>query len=133
MTFRSWAADGEENMTRDEIFCWVRQQYGTEPEYPWHDRNAVLRHVENRKWYGVILEVSKDKLGLLGEGKADVLNIKSEPLLIGSYRTQNGFYPAYHMNKDKWMSILLGKPELDEKIKTLLALSFELTKEKAKK
>ena len=27
------------------------QQYGTEPEYPWHDWNAVLRHNDNNKWY----------------------------------------------------------------------------------
>lgn len=119
-------------MNRDEIFDWVRQQYGTEPEYPWHDRNAVLRHTENRKWYGVILEVSKNKLGFLDEGKVDILNVKCEPMLIGSYRAQDGFYPAYHMNKDKWISILLDKPELDEKIKTLLALSFELTNNKSK-
>ena len=55
-------------MTRQELFIWVRQQYGTEPEYPWHDWNAVLRHNDNNKWYGVVLEVSADKLGLPGGG-----------------------------------------------------------------
>ncbi len=29
---------------------------------PWHDWNAVLRHNVNNKWYGVVLEVSADKL-----------------------------------------------------------------------
>ena len=53
-----------DEMTRQELFTWVRQQYGTEPEYPWHDRTAVLRHNDNNKWYGVVLEVSADKLGL---------------------------------------------------------------------
>ena len=43
-------------MTRQELFTWIRQQYGTEPEYPWHDWNAVLRHNDNNKWYGVVLE-----------------------------------------------------------------------------
>ena len=42
----------------------IRDRYGTEPEYPWHDWNAVLRHNDNNKWYGVVLEVSADKLGL---------------------------------------------------------------------
>lgn len=37
-------------MTRQELFTWIRQQYGTEPEYPWHDWNAVLRHNDNNKW-----------------------------------------------------------------------------------
>ena len=87
-------------MTRQELFTWIRQQYGTEPEYPWHDWNAVLRHNDNNKWYGVVLEVSADKLGLPEAGIVDVLNVKSDPLLIGSLRGQDGYFPAYHMNKD---------------------------------
>ena len=114
-------------MTRQELFTWIRQQYGTEPEYPWHDRNAVLRHKDNNKWYGVVLEVSADKLGLPEAGIMDVLNVKSDPLLIGSLRVQDGYFPAYHMNKEKWISIQLGKPELDDAIKDLLSLSHELT------
>ncbi|MFR2826401.1 MAG: hypothetical protein ACLTCQ_18935 [Enterocloster bolteae] len=31
------------------------------------------------------------------------------------------------MNKEKWLSIQLGKPELDDAIKDLLSLSYELT------
>ncbi len=57
----------------------------------------------------------------------DVLNLKSDPMLIGSLRGQDGYFPAYHMNKEKWISVLLGKPELDDSIKDLLALSYELT------
>ena len=114
-------------MTRQELFTWIRQQYGTEPEYPWHDWNAVLRHNDNNKWYGVVLEVSADKLGLPEAGIVDVLNVKSDPLLIGSLRGQDGYFSAYHMNKEKWLSIQLGKPELDDAIKDLLSLSYELT------
>ena len=120
-------------MTRQELFTWIRQQYGTEPEYPWHDWNAVLRHNDNNKWYGVVLEVSADKLGLPEAGIVDVLNVKSDPLLIGSLRGQDGYFPAYHMNKEKWLSIQLGKPELDDAIKDLLSLSYELTAPKKRK
>ena len=120
-------------MTRQELFIWIRQQYGTEPEYPWHDWNAVLRHNDNNKWYGVVLEVSADKLGLPEAGIVDVLNVKSDPLLIGSLRGQDGYFPAYHMNKEKWLSIQLGKPELDDAIKDLLSLSYELTAPKKRK
>lgn len=50
-------------MTRKEIFQWVKEQYGTEPDYPWKDQNAVLRHCENKKWYGLIMKVRSDRLG----------------------------------------------------------------------
>lgn len=120
-------------MTREEIFLWVRSQYGTEPEYPWHDRNAVLRHKDNRKWYGVVLEVSGDKLGLEDAGLVDVLNVKCDPVLGGVLRGQEGYFAAYHMNKEKWISIQLKKPELDHTIKDLLALSYELTENRKQK
>ena len=87
----------------------------------------MLRHNDNNKWYGVVLEVSADKLGLPEAGIMDVLNVKSDPLLIGSLRGQDGYFPAYHMNKEKWLSIQLGKSELDDAIKDLLSLSYELT------
>ena len=45
-------------MTREELFQWVKQEYGTEAEYPWKDSNAVLRRADNDKWYGVILSVA---------------------------------------------------------------------------
>ena len=53
--------------------------------------------------------------------------IMVESMLIGSLRGQEGYFPAYHMNKEKWLSIQLGKPELDDAIKDLLSLSHELT------
>lgn len=73
------------------------------------------------------MEVGRDKWGLSGDGEVDILNVKSNPMLIGSYRTQEGFFPAYHMNKENWISILLDKPELDDAIKKLLTLRFGLT------
>ena len=71
-----------DEMTRQELFTWVRQQYGTEPEYPWHDRNAVLRHNDNNKWYGVVLEVSADKLGLPEAGIINVSQCETSSLSI---------------------------------------------------
>ena len=120
-------------MTRQEVFDWCRQQYGTEADYPWNDWNAVLRHTENNKWYGVVLEVERRKLGIDDDGIVDVLNVKCDPIMIGSLRMQEGFYTAYHMNKDKWISILLDKPELDATIKNLLSISYKLTGGKTEK
>lgn len=114
-------------MNRTDVFEWVSQQYGTEPDYPWQDGNAVLRHKKNNKWYGLIIEVGRDKLGLSGDGKVDVLNVKCDPVLIGSLRKEKGFFPAYHMNKDTWISIQLDGPVEAEQIKNLISISYDLT------
>lgn len=117
-------------MNRKDIFEWTMQKYGTTPDFPWKDENAVLRHKDNKKWYGVILKVGRDKLGFSETDVVDVLNVKCEPLLIGSLLMKGGFFPAYHMNKDLWISILLENTVTDEEIKSLIEMSYELTKKK---
>lgn len=115
-------------MDRQKVLDWVKQQYGTEPDYPWQDANTVLRHRESRKWYGLIMEVGRDKLGMEGEGGIDIINLKCDPLLIGSLRTQEGFHPAYHMNKENWISIRLDGSVADEQIQNLIGMSYQLTR-----
>lgn len=117
-------------MNRQKIFEWVREIYGTEPDYPWNDQNAVLRHKDNNKWYGVVLKVAESKLGLNGDKIVDVLNIKCDPILIGSLRLKDGYFPAYHMNKDSWISILLDGSVSAEEIKNLIELSYKLTQKR---
>lgn len=114
-------------MNRQEVFEWAKETFGTEPDYPWNDWNCVLRHRHNNKWYAVILEVNENKLRLSGDRVIDVLNVKCDPMLIGSLRMKNGFFPAYHMNKDKWISIVLDGTVPAEEIKNLIELSYELT------
>lgn len=61
-------------MKREEIFEYVKKQYGTIPEYLWKSspESAILRH-ENGKWYAAILRVEKSKLGLKEEGSVDII------------------------------------------------------------
>ncbi|MCM1188128.1 MAG: MmcQ/YjbR family DNA-binding protein [bacterium] len=114
-------------MDKEAVLAWAGERYETEADYPWKDENAVLRHRKSKKWYGVILTVRRDRLGLPGEGNVDVLNVKCDPELIGSLRTRKGFFPAYHMNKEKWISILLDGSVEAEEIENLIDLSYELT------
>lgn len=114
--------------TKRELLAWVKETYGIEPDYPWADNNAVLRHQPSRKWFAVLLDVGKQKLGLSGEGNVDVVNLKCDPLLSGTLRQELGILPAYHMNKEKWISILLDGSVDTELVKGLLEMSYQLTK-----
>ncbi len=117
-----------ERSYRNQILQTALKRYGTEPEYPWgkYPGHAVLRHLDNKKWYALLMNIPMEKLGLPG-GAVDVMNIKLEPLLIGSLRMQKGFLPAYHMNKENWLTVLLDGTVVFEKIVKLLDMSFELT------
>jgi predicted DNA-binding protein (MmcQ/YjbR family) len=116
-------------MNREEVFEYVKSEYKTVPKYLWSNNPfyAVLRH-KNKKWYAIIMNVPKAKLGLDGNEDVDIINIKCPPELVGSLRLSKGFLPAYHMNKEHWITILLEEWIDADKIKYLIDLSYELTK-----
>ena len=112
-------------MERKELFEWAKEIYGAEPDYPWNDWNCVLRHKNNKKWFALVVEVNARKLGLAEDKTVDVLNIKCDPMMIGSLRMKEGFFPAYHMNKTHWNSIVCEglKPDF---LKHLIDVSYQL-------
>ncbi len=103
---------------RSEIFRYVKEQYGIVPDYPFPSDPSipVLRHPDNKKWFAIILDVSGNKLSPSLSGRLDVINLKiGDPLLVDLLTRQPGFFRAYHMNHEKWISILLdGTVSLQE-------------------
>lgn len=114
---------------KDALFSFVNEHYGiVEPDYPFSDdASAVLRHPENRKWFALVMRVPKSKFGIKSDNAVDILNLKSDPILIGSLRLKDGFFPAYHMNKEKWITIFLDGTVPKNEICDLLDLSYDLT------
>ena len=53
------------------------------------------------------MDVPKKKLGLQGEEMLEVVDFKCDPILIGTLREEPGFFPAYHMSKDNWITVAL--------------------------
>ena len=115
-------------MNRDELENYILEDYSSEFDLPGakFPNYEVLRHEDNRKWFALIMDVSKNKLELEGDESMDVVNFKCDPILIDSLRNEDGFFPAYHMNKEHWITVSLDDV-CDEKIKMLLDISFELT------
>ena len=119
-------------MTRKDLIQHIANIYSTEAEYPFESSpdTIVFRHHNNKKWFAIIMTISKDRLGLKSTDNIDIVNVKSDPILIGNLMSEDGFYPAYHMNKTHWLTIALDGSADDEKLKFLLDLSFDLTNKK---
>lgn len=115
-------------MDRTELEAYITETYSTAGEQPWMDTNTVFRHSRNRKWFAVILDIPREKLGLSGSGILSVVNVKCDPRLIGSFREKPGIFPAYHMNKAHWLTLALDGSVEDGKLKFLLDMSYALTK-----
>ena len=116
-------------MTRQALAEYCLNAYGTLPDYPFDDwlESAVFRHAESGKWYAIALKVSRRKLGLESDEIVDVVNLKLPIEMFGSFGAADGVYPAYHMNKLHWISVILADAA-DDAVRFLVNASFEATK-----
>ncbi len=121
-------------MDRYELDQWIALTYGAAGEqlFMKYPSFAVYRHAGNRKWFAVIMEISKEKLGIAEAGELNVVNLKCDPLLIGGLLQEKGIYKGYHMNKNHWITVCLDGSVGKEQLKALLDLSFELTDKRKK-
>ena len=121
-------------MKKQEFLKYGLSAYGTSPDYPFDEdfETAVLRHKDNRKWYAIVMRVSRRKFGFDNDEVIDVVNLKLPTEMFGSFGAADGVYPAYHMNKLHWTSVLLPDAP-DDVVQFLVNVSFEATKAKRKR
>ena len=119
-------------MTREELTEYIIEEYRVplDTPFPGDFDSAVFRHKENRKWFALIMRIGKEKLGIAEEGMVDIVNVKVEPEMSGYLTGNSGIYPAYHMNKTHWVTVLLDGSAADELVKNLVDMSYSLTDKK---
>ena len=121
-------------MTKKEFLDYCLDTYGTSPDYPFEEDfvTAVLRHADNNKWYALVMRLSRRRFGFDSDEVIDVVNLKLPTEMFGSFDVADGIYPAYHMNKLHWISVLLSDASEDA-VRFLVNASFEATKDKRKR
>lgn len=119
-------------MNREEFLRHAEERFGELPDCPFEDDcdTTVLRHSGNRKWFALVMNIPKNKLVPESTGNVDVVNLKCAPEVADSFRHEHGIYPAYHMNKRHWISVLLDGSVSADKLDFLLGVSHELTRTK---
>ena len=117
-------------MRKQEFLSFCEKTYGTTPDLPFSNFiTTTLRHEDSKKWYAIVMLLSRKKFGFDSEEKIDVVNLKLPLELFGAFTKEEGVYPAYHMNKKHWVSVLLPDAP-DEVVKFLVGASFNATKKK---
>ena len=101
---------------RDEILTRCAKKYKTKPEHLWKrwPGYVVLRRNDNNKWYAVIMDVPRNKLGMDGRDVIDIINVKCDAGLYALLPKDDGIRRAYHMG-GTWVSVLLdGSVDIDQ-------------------
>ena len=102
--------------------------FSTAPTY------GVFRNPENRKWYGIIMNIPKSKIENSGRAASlsaddaivEIINVKIDPEKSIELKKRRGFYDAYHMSKKNWITIALDGSVSDGLIVDLLKKSRAL-------
>ena len=104
------------------------QRFGTVPDAPWPEtpENFTFKTARRNKWYALFMTIPYKSLGLAKAGKVDVLNIKLPPAKVAQLVDRQHFYPAYHMNKKHWLTVMLQKDADISLVQELLAESYQL-------
>lgn len=112
---------------RNKIFSYIMKKYHSVPENPWkdHPNYFTLKTEKKKKWYGVIMEIPFSKLSKKENGKVMIMNLKNDPNKIQQIIDYKNFFPAYHMNKKYWFSVLLDNRIDFEKLKQRIDESYD--------
>lgn len=107
----------------------IIEEYGDIPEFPWEDTPdaGIFRNPQCKKWYGLIMNIDKSKLEKKQSGNIEIINVKLDENKIKELITKKGYHKAYHMNKEKWITIILDDTLSDEEIMNCIKESHQFT------
>lgn len=117
------------------VIEYVKNTYGSDIEFLWEKSpdSAVFRRSDNRKWYGIIMTVPFKRLGVDSDEEAEVVNLKASPENIDRIIDSKSVFPAYHMNKKNWFTVVLDGSISDSEIFSFIDDSYFIVAGKSKK
>ena len=114
-----------------EVIDYCNNKYGENNVNPFKKHPDILAFVnEKNKWYALLLDVEYNKLNKNTDitTKIKILNVKYPTDNISDIIDNKNIFPAYHMNKKHWISIVLDKNIKLKIIKELIDISYSLVK-----
>ena len=113
------------------VINYVREKYGDELEFLWGDApDAIWRRKDNKKWYAVLMVISKRKLGLDSDEVISVIDLRIDPEVLPKIVDGKKYFAGYHMNKKSWFTMCLDGSVPVEEICGWLDKSYEIAKKK---
>ena len=111
-----------------KLILYAEDKYGSALEFLWEKftDNAIWRRKDNKKWYGILLTVPKNKLGLPSDDKVEIIDLRTNPESIDSVIDNKTVFGGYHMNKKHWITVCLDGTVPLKKIENMLDISYEL-------
>ena len=115
-------------MTLDALEAYLASQYGATSDHSFKEDSSVtvFMRPDNSKWFAASKNVGRRSVDAGNEGRIDILNIKLNPREVATLRTREGFRPAWRMNQNSWVTVLLDGTVPDDEVYGLLEKAYNL-------
>ncbi|MBQ3394333.1 MAG: MmcQ/YjbR family DNA-binding protein [Oscillospiraceae bacterium] len=115
----------------------LKSKFGDKSDRPFakYPGYSVYRFPGSGKWYALVGDITEKTIrpdSRNGERKTEIVNVKIEPERKEELLSLDGIFPAYHMNKDSWVTIVLDGTLRDETLFELVSESRDLIAGKQK-
>ena len=122
-----------ESVIYEDVLRYVKERYNSTTVKPFKTNPDIKALVTTKnKWYALFLDVEYNKLqkDSLVDSKVKIINLKDISSKISAITDNRNIFPAYHMNKNHWISVVLDNNIDIEYIKELIELSYNLVNNK---
>ena len=115
-----------------EIIKYIKEKYNDDLEYLWKKfpNNAIWRNKTNHKWYGALLVLPENKLGIDSDQIIEIIDLRYPKDKIKEIIDNQKIFAGYHMNKNSWITIRLDGSMDNKEIFKLIDNSYQLSLEK---
>ena len=108
---------------------YINETYDAMPQFLWPNipSYAAFRQKQGGKWFAVIGSVPRCKVDPVSFSaqEVEVINVKVGKDQIDTLLARDGIYPAFHMNKKCWVSIIFDDTVPDADIRRMVSESYE--------
>ena len=110
-----------------DVIDYIGEKYGDKPEFLWDDENGIIRNSQNDKWFIIFMKVFPEKLGLKGNEKVEIIDIRYQKDETDKVIDGKSIFPGYHMNKKSWITVLMNGSLDNQELFELIDNSYNLS------
>lgn len=114
---------------RQKYVDFLQAEFSAAGDKPWLDEGDSTSSVyrcPNGKWFALVMKIKFKNLGFESDETVWVVNLKADTEKITEITDKKSIFPAYHMNKKYWITVLLTAVTDFEQLCELTRKSFEL-------
>ncbi|MBB5218686.1 putative DNA-binding protein (MmcQ/YjbR family) [Treponema rectale] len=112
---------------KEKYVDFLHSYFNAPGDNPWAEEpynSSTVYRCPNNKWFALIMQIKFKNLGFESDELVWAVNLKAEK--VESITDKKSIFPAYHMNKKYWITVLLTAVTDFEKLCELTKKSFAL-------